>query len=111
MLAETTLIKLTHNLGSVEMIPYGEGRAFQVGALSIAVFRTRSGELFATQSTCPHKGGPLADGIVGGGKVICPLHANKFELATGKPVGNDCPALKTYPVRLNESNEILLTTA
>jgi nitrite reductase (NADH) small subunit len=108
MFIETTPREQTYNLGPVGQIPIGEGRTFQVGALALAVFRLRTGDLFATQATCPHKGGPVADGIVGAGKVICPLHAYRFELATGQPVGNDCSALKTYPVCLTEDGELLL---
>ena len=63
------------NLGSLAKIPKGEGRVFQVGEASIAVFHTRSGGVLATEPNCPHKGGPLADGIIGELKVICPLHA------------------------------------
>jgi len=110
MFAETTLSERTHHLGPLEQIPVGEGRTFQVGDLTVSVFRTRTGDVFATQAACPHKGGPLADGILGGGKVICPLHAYKFELATGRPVGNDCPALQTYPVWVTEAGELLLIT-
>jgi nitrite reductase (NADH) small subunit len=108
MLSDTIVTWPAHNLGPVEQIPIGEGRTFQVGGLAVAVFRTRTGELFAAQAACPHKGGRLADGIMGAGKVICPLHAYKFDLANGQPVGNDCPALRTYPVRLNASGEIVL---
>lgn len=73
----------TFNLGSVEKIPLGQGRCYLVGTEEIAVFRQRDGRLFATQSRCPHKQGPLAEGIMGGGKVICPLHAHKFDLQSG----------------------------
>jgi nitrite reductase [NAD(P)H] small subunit len=87
------------DLGPAGFIPLGEGRAFVVNETTIAVFRQRDGRLFATDNTCPHRGGPLADGIVGGGKVICPLHAWKFDLETGH-----CPAenvvIRTYPVRV-----------
>jgi nitrite reductase (NADH) small subunit len=76
----------------------GEGRAFVVKETTIAVFRQRNGRLFATDNTCPHRGGPLADGIVGGGKVICPFHAWKFDLETGRCVGEDA-IVRTYAVR------------
>ncbi|MST94428.1 MAG: hypothetical protein EXS33_04010 [Pedosphaera sp.] len=46
--------------------------------------RQRDDHLFATQNRCPHKQGPLAEGVAGGGKVICPLHSHKFDLATGQ---------------------------
>jgi len=96
------------NLGPAERIPPGEGRVFTIGALRVAVFRTRDGGVFATQADCPHRQGPLADGLLGGGVVVCPLHARKWELATGRPVGNDCPPLATYPVAVSEAGELLL---
>ncbi|MEQ2005493.1 MAG: nitrite reductase small subunit NirD [Limisphaerales bacterium] len=96
----------TINLGSIEKIPLGQGLSFKVGGQEIAVFRQRDGSLFATQNACPHKQGPLAEGIVGGGKVICPLHAHKFNLATGEgSEPHEC--VKTYVVR-ETSGEILL---
>lgn len=79
------------------------------GHIPVAVFRDRHDNLFATQTLCPHKGGPLADGIIGGGQIQCPLHTFKFELATGEPVGNDCGKLKTYTVALNGENSVEIT--
>jgi nitrite reductase (NADH) small subunit len=96
------------NLGKVAMIPRGEGRVFQVGANSLAVFHTRDGGVFATEPTCPHKGGPLADGLVGAKKVICPLHSLVFDLGSGHPVGNGCRPLKTFPAVINDQGEILV---
>ncbi len=101
--------KVLYNLGPLTRLPLGEGRTFQIGDTAVAIFRTRGGEVFATQATCPHKNGPLADGIVGDSQVICPLHAYKFKLATGEPVGNTCAALKTYPVSFSENGDILLS--
>jgi nitrite reductase (NADH) small subunit len=86
------------DLGPIGFIPLGEGRAFVVKETTIAVFRQRNGRLFATDNTCPHRGGPLADGIVGGGKVICPFHAWKFDLETGRCIGEDA-IVRTYAVR------------
>ena len=73
----------TVNLGSVEAVPLGQGRCYVVGNREIAVFRQRNGTLFATQNRCPHRQGPLAEGLVGDGRVICPLHAHQFNLETG----------------------------
>ena len=101
---------LAYSLGPVEQIPLGEGRVFEVEGMPIAVFRTRRGEVFATQAECPHREGPLCDGIIGGRQVVCPLHAYKFDLATGNPVGNDCEALRTYVVSVSESGDILLSS-
>jgi nitrite reductase (NADH) small subunit len=94
----------------VSSIPAGEGRVFQVGPLSVAIFHSRSGHVFATEPNCPHREGPLADGIVGDRKVVCPLHAFVFDLSSGQPVGNSCRAIKTYPVTLTEEGQILVDT-
>lgn len=89
----------TVDLGSVDFLPIGEGRAYVVHGLTIAVFRQRDGRLFATENSCPHRGGPLADGIVGAGKVICPLHAWKFDLETGRCQGEGV-TIRTYPAQV-----------
>lgn len=89
----------TVDLGTVDSVPLGEGRAYTINNLSIAVFRQRDGKLFATDNTCPHRSGPLADGIVGGGKVICPFHAWKFDLETGRCVSGDTAELQIYTVQ------------
>jgi nitrite reductase (NADH) small subunit len=89
----------------------GEGRAFEVAGREVAIFRTREGALYATQATCPHQRGPLVDGLVGGMVLVCPLHAFKFELGSGRPLENACPALITYPVELSPDGEVLLSLA
>ena len=86
------------DLGPLDFIPLGEGRAYTLGGKTIAVFRQRDGRLFATDNACPHKAGPLADGLVGSGKVICPLHMWKIDLETGRCLG-EAGAVRTYPVR------------
>jgi len=109
---ETTIatgnVRAAYNLGSFERIPPGEGRVFRVRDIDVAIFRTRADQLFATQAACPHRGGPLADGLIGAGKVICPLHSYVFELATGHAVESSCEHLRTYPVSLNDVDEIML---
>ena len=97
----------TINLGSIESIASGQGRCFIVGDEEIAVFRQRDGQLFATQNRCPHKQGPLSEGVAGGGKVICPLHSHKFDLQSGEgSEKGEC--VKVYAVR-EVNGEILLT--
>ncbi len=92
-------------------IPLGEGRVAEVGGLRIAVFRSRSGKVYATQAECPHRGGPLADGLLGDATVVCPLHEFKFDLPSGRALENTCPALKTYPVTVTEDGRLLLRFA
>lgn len=95
-------------VGSLSRIPPGEGRTVRALGRNIAIFHTRSGSVFAVQAQCPHKGGPLADGLVGGTTLICPLHAWKFDLTTGEALFGDC-GIETYPVRVDEARRILLT--
>lgn len=99
------------DLGPVERIAMGEGQTFMVHGREIAVFRTRDDGVFATQARCPHKAGLLADGLLGGGKVICPLHSYKFDLATGTPLGNACESLKTYRTEVTADGHVLVSVA
>jgi nitrite reductase (NADH) small subunit len=94
-------------LSPLSAIPEGEGRTFDVAGQRLAVFRSRDGSVFATQAECPHKQGPLADGLLGGGTLICPLHALKFDLKTGKALNGEC-RLKTYPARLGPGGLVLV---
>lgn len=73
-----------------------EGRSVTVGSHRIAVFRTHEG-FHALAAACPHRGGPLADGIVTGSCVTCPLHNWRFDLRTGAGVG-DNPGVVPYEV-------------
>ena len=82
-------------------IPLREGRAVKVGSREVAIFNL--GERFlAVVNQCPHKGGPLADGIVSGPAVICPLHAWKFSLETGNGLNSPSAAscVETFRTRV-----------
>ena len=95
-------------IGEVAQIPSGEGRTFIVAGRRIAVFHTHAGEVFATQSECPHLQGPLADGLTGGTTVICPLHERAYDLRTGKGLNGECSRLRVYPVALGQDGKIWL---
>ncbi|MFP5362819.1 MAG: nitrite reductase small subunit NirD [Thermoleophilia bacterium] len=66
----------------VDDVPLGEGRAITLDGRRVAIFRATGG-WYAIDAVCPHRGGPLADGIVCDRAVICPLHDRRFDLATG----------------------------
>jgi nitrite reductase (NADH) small subunit len=100
---------ITANLGSVDLIPMGQGRLFEVQGVPIAVFRSRDGSVFATQAACPHRGGPLADGILGQRTLVCPLHACGFDVGSGRPAGHTYGSLKVYPVSLNSKEQLIIT--
>jgi nitrite reductase (NADH) small subunit len=95
------------SLGGLDKVPVGQGFCFRVGASEIAVFRQRDGKVFAVSNRCPHREGPLAEGILGGGKIICPLHSHAFDLCSGAGPGPD-EKLRVYPVRVVDG-QILLT--
>lgn len=94
-------------LGAVDQIPTGEGRTFSVNGLEIAVFHTPEGAVYATQAYCPHLHGPLADGLVGGTTLMCPLHDRTFDLKTGCGTSHEHLGLCTYPTRV-EGGQIWL---
>ncbi len=73
----------------------------------IAVFRNAEDEIFALADQCPHKGGPLSQGIVFGRKVACPLHNWNIELDKGEAVAPDTGCTRTYAVKV-ENGEIFL---
>jgi len=87
------------DIGPIDAIAPGQGRAFIVAGRTIAVFRQRDGRVFATDNQCPHRGGPLAEGILGDGKVICPLHGWKLDLASGRCLGESA-SVRTYDVHV-----------
>ena len=84
-------------------IPPREGRAVRVGNREIAIFNLE-GRFLAIENRCPHKGGPLADGIVSGDSVVCPLHAWKLSLETGRglnsPSASSC--VETFRTRVED---------
>ena len=94
-------------LGPVERIPPGEGRRFTVRGREIAVFRARGGALSAIDNRCPHRDGPLSEGVAGGGYVICPYHAYRFDLSTGACLNDAACSVAAYSVR-EESGQVVL---
>jgi nitrite reductase (NADH) small subunit len=95
-------------LGPVGDIPVGEGRAYAVDGRQIAVFRLRDGSLRALDAVCPHRGGPLADGLTDSRIVVCPLHGFVYDLATGEEVGDGGVAVTAYPVSADDTGTIHL---
>ncbi|MGZ4612953.1 MAG: Rieske (2Fe-2S) protein, partial [Kineosporiaceae bacterium] len=91
-------IPRSHTVGRADEVPPGEGRAFTAGTVPVAVFRLRDGSLRATQTTCPHAGGPLADGQLDADVLVCPLHLYAFRWCDGGSNGGDL-RVRTYPVR------------
>lgn len=87
-------------IGRIEDIPRQGARVIRTADGDIAVFRTVDDEVFALRDRCPHKGGPLSQGIVHGKKVACPLHDWKINLDSGQAVAPDEGCATRYPVRV-----------
>jgi NAD(P)H-dependent nitrite reductase small subunit len=85
-----------------ENVPSREGRCVKIGDLEIAVFNL-NGRFLTIENACPHKGGPLCDGIVTGTAVVCPLHGRHFDLETGLPVRAAEPiGVAVFPTRVED---------
>lgn len=98
MTAEATWTAIT----PTENVPPREGRAVRIGNLEIAIFNI-NGRFLTIENACPHKGGPLCDGITSGTTVVCPLHGQRFDLETGAPVlASQATCLATFPTRVDE---------
>jgi nitrite reductase (NADH) small subunit len=95
-------------VGSIDEIPVLGARVVRTTQGDIAVFRNAADQIFALRDKCPHKGGPLSQGIVHGTRVACPLHDWKIELETGLAVEPDEGCAASYPVRV-ENGIILLS--
>jgi nitrite reductase (NADH) small subunit len=73
----------------------------------IALFRTSADEVFALDDRCPHKGGPLSQGLIYGKRVACPLHNWQIDLESGQALEPDVGCAHKYPVKV-ENGRVLL---
>jgi nitrite reductase (NADH) small subunit len=87
-------------IGSIDDIPPRGARCVNIPQGKIAIFRTIENQVFAIDDHCPHKGGPLSQGIVHGASVTCPLHNWVISLETGKALGADEGAVRTVPLKV-----------
>jgi nitrite reductase [NAD(P)H] small subunit len=90
------------DVGRVEDVPLRGARVVATASGDIAVFRTAVGALFALRDRCPHKGGPLSQGIVHGGAVTCPLHNWVIDLASGEATGADRGSVPCVQLRVKD---------
>lgn len=95
------------DVASLEDIPPQGARLIRTAAGCVAVFRTADDRVFALDDRCPHKGGPLSEGIVHGHQVTCPLHNWVFDLNTGTAQGTDEGAVRTWPVTVSNGRVLI----
>lgn len=95
------------DIAALDDIPLRGARVVKTREGCVAVFRTAADEVFALDNACPHKKGPLAEGIVHGSAVTCPLHNWVISLETGLVQGADEGQVPTYPARVEEGRILL----
>ncbi len=86
------------NIGKRDDIPQMGARTIETEEGRIAIFRTSDDQFFAIKDSCPHRGGPLAQGIVHGHRVTCPLHNWVIDLENGEATGADTGCTQTYKI-------------
>jgi nitrite reductase (NADH) small subunit len=96
------------DIGTFADLPRLSARTVRWAGHEIAVFRTADDDVFALENRCPHRGGPLADGIVHGRKVACPLHNWVIDLASGAATGADEGCAESFPVVIGSDGRLRL---
>jgi len=89
-------------IGRKTDIPKRGARCLKNGDMTIAVFRTADDEIYAIEDKCPHKSGPLSQGIVHDGCVTCPLHNWVISLESGKAQGADEGSTQAFPIKIED---------
>ena len=84
-------------VGNAGDVPPGQGRVVDVEGKSIALFNV-SGRYYATDNSCPHRGGPLGDGDLDGTIAVCPWHGWRWDVTTGANVNNPAVTVSCFPV-------------
>lgn len=102
-----TTSKAWIDVGTISDIPVRGARVVKTPLGCVAVFRTAENEAFAIEDRCPHKGGPLSEGIVHGKSVTCPLHNWVISLETGQAQGADKGAVRTIQLRVVDGRILL----
>ena len=92
---------------AVSDIPQLGSRVVKHPKGDIAIFRNSEDDIFALHDKCPHKGGPLSQGIVHGDTVTCPLHSWKIQLDSGEAIAPDVGCTRRFEVKV-ENGQVLL---
>lgn len=108
--SETEIMSEWQDVCALDDIPLLGSRVVVCASGEIAVFRTSDDNVFAVRDKCPHKGGPLSQGIVHGTSVTCPMHGWKIDLTTGEAVAPDKGCTRRFEVRLEGQRVMLRLT-
>ena len=92
------------DVGLLAEVPRRGARVVRLPRLDIAIFRTADDQVYALEDRCPHKNGPLSQGIVHGHRVTCPLHDWVIDLASGEAQGTDKGCIQVMKVRVDDGH-------
>jgi nitrite reductase (NADH) small subunit len=95
-------------IGKTTDLPEKLGKTVTIGRKEIAVFKLENGDIRAIENRCPHKGGVLAEGIVSGEYVFCPMHDWKISVKDGKVQAPDEGCVQSYPVEVVDDQVFVL---
>lgn len=95
-------------VATVEEITVDIPKEVLIEETSIAIFKTKDDTIFALENKCPHRGGPLSQGIVSGAHVFCPLHDWKISLNDGEAQGPDEGCTISYDTKIENNTVYLL---
>ncbi|HPE59810.1 MAG: nitrite reductase small subunit NirD [Thiothrix sp.] len=92
-------------------IPVLGARLVKTRDQDIAVFRGSSNQVYAIRDACPHRGGPLSQGMMHGSTVTCPLHGWKIDLVSGEALGPDEGCVQVFPIKVEDGKVLLQLVA
>jgi len=95
------------DIGALDAVPIQGARVVKTGQFCIAIFRPTVDTAFALEDSCPHKAGPLSQGIVHGNAVTCPLHNWVINLQTGAAMGADEGKVRVFTLQLADGRILL----
>lgn len=98
------------DIGALDDIPRQGARVVKTAQGCVAVFRTADDRVFALEDRCPHKGGPLSEGIVHGDRVTCPLHNWVFDMNSGEAQGADEGMVRTFATKVQQGRVLVDAT-
>ncbi|MCM2534061.1 nitrite reductase small subunit NirD [Neobacillus pocheonensis] len=102
------MIRIRVKVATIKELPKKLGKTIKIGSHEIALFRLENGKVRAIENRCPHKGGFLAEGMVSGEHVFCPMHDWKISLLDGKVQAPDVGCVKTYETEIRGDDVIVI---
>ncbi len=95
-------------VATLSELPRNLGKTVSIGPYEIALFHLGNGKIRAIENRCPHKGGVLAEGIISGEHVFCPMHDWKINVSDGNVQAPDTGCVKTFEVEVDRDEVFII---